>query len=421
MSRELIDSGVKWIGKIPTSWKIRKINKIFFRRKEINTDDNPVILSLARDGIKIRDITSNEGQLAQSYDNYHKVYKNDLLLNPMDLISGANCNLSYIEGVISPAYMNLAAKIECCPKYYDYFFKNQYWIKAMFIHGKGVSFDNRWTLNYETLMNYKVPFPPKEEQIKIANYIDKKISKIDQTIEDNKKEIELLEEYKKNFIAEIILKNGVDITNTIDFNKQWITSVSRDTKIIPLKFLSRLQTGTTPKKFEKNVTEKKIEWFTPGDFKRLELNNSSRKLDCDLIEGTKMFPKGATLIIGIGGTLGKIGFIVEQAYSNQQITAVIPNDNKILPKYLTYNLISAMNYIKDTTPYTTLPILSNSYLNNILICNRNLKEQNNILNKIELNKSKINNIIKYRQQIIYKLEEYKKSLIYEVVTGKIEV
>ena len=134
-----------------------------------------------------------------------------------------------------------------------------------------------------------------------------------------------------------------------------------------------------------------------------------------------MFPKGATLIIGIGGTLGKIGFIVEQAYSNQQITAVIPNDNKILPKYLTYNLISAMNYIKDTTPYTTLPILSNSYLNNILICNRNLKEQNNILNKIELNKSKINNIIKYRQQIIDKLEEYKKSLIYEVVTGKIEV
>ena len=82
---------------------------------------------------------------------------------------------------------------------------------------------------------------------------------------------------------------------------------------------------------KKMLQKKKIEWFTPGDFKRLELNNSSRKLDCDLIEGTKMFPKGATLIIGIGGTLGKIGFIVEQAYSNQQITAVIPNDNKIFP------------------------------------------------------------------------------------------
>ena len=146
MSRELVDSGVKWIGYIPKNWEITTVNKIFFRRKEVNNVEEPTILSLARDGVKIRDISTNEGQLAESYDNYHKVYKDDLMLNPMDLISGANCSLSKIEGVISPAYINLANRGKIYPKYYDYFFKYQYWIKAMFIHGKGQLIGKQWLI-----------------------------------------------------------------------------------------------------------------------------------------------------------------------------------------------------------------------------------------------------------------------------------
>lgn len=420
MSRELVDSGISYLKFIPKNWNIYRIKNAFKCNKETVNNEwkNQQLLSLTTKGIKEKDIDNPNGKLPESFETYQKVKRDNLVMCLFDLdISAVFSGISNFNGMISPAYKVLTCRNNMNPRYAGYYFNYISFDRKYLHYSKNI----RYTLSFEEFSSLPMLFPSTIEQEKIANYLDSKISKINQTIEDNKKEIELLEEYKKNFIAEIILKNGVDITNTIDFNKQWITSVSRDTKIIPLKFLSRLQTGTTPKKFEKNVTEKKIEWFTPGDFKRLELNNSSRKLDCDLIEGTKMFPKGATLIIGIGGTLGKIGFIVEQAYSNQQITAVIPNDNKILPKYLTYNLISAMNYIKDTTPYTTLPILSNSYLNNILMCNRNLKEQNNILNKIELNKSKINNIIKYRQQIIDKLEEYKKSLIYEVVTGKIEV
>ena len=170
MSRVLVDSGIKWIGSLPNTWGIATVNKIFYRRKEVNDVENPTVLSLARDGVKIRDISTNEGQLAESYDNYHKVYKDDLMINPMDLISGANCSLSEVEGVISPAYINLAKKENIYPKYYDYFFKYQYWIKAMFVHGKGVSFDNRWTMNWETMAGYKLPLPDYDEQKRIANY-----------------------------------------------------------------------------------------------------------------------------------------------------------------------------------------------------------------------------------------------------------
>ena len=115
------------------------------------------MLRLARSGIQIRNIENNEGQLAESYFNYNPVEVGDLLLNPMDLQSGANCNISYITGVISPAYINLRAKNGFVARYYDYYFKTQYWSYAFFAHGKGVSFDNRWTLNNETIQNYHIP------------------------------------------------------------------------------------------------------------------------------------------------------------------------------------------------------------------------------------------------------------------------
>lgn len=417
MSRVLVESGIEWIGSLPNTWSITTVNKIFYRRKEVNDVENPTVLSLARDGVKIRDISTNEGQLAESYDNYHKVYKDDLMINPMDLISGANCSLSEVEGVISPAYINLAKKENIYPKYYDYFFKYQYWIKAMFIHGKGVSFDNRWTMNWETMASYKLPLPSYEEQKRIANCLDNKCFKINQIINDNNYEIDLLEEYKISMIEGAVKNyNKSSSIRNID----WITTCDKSIELVKLKYNSNVSTGTTPKEFDKNESIKKINWFTPSDFKSIELNDSARKLDFDLVPENKLFPQHSTLIIGIGGTLGKVGITRDKSYSNQQITALIGN-NKLLPKYLTYNLISAQKYIKDTCPYTTLPILSNSYLKNIFICMRPKEEQEKIVEFLDKQIMKIDQVIKYKKQIIEKLEEYKKSLVYEYITGKREV
>ena len=132
--------------------------------------ENPVVLSLARAGIRERDISNNEGQIAESYFNYNPVDIDDLLLNPMDLYSGANCSISKVKGVISPAYVNLRGTNDVNPVFYDYYFKVQYWVMAFFAYGKGVSFDNRWTLNVDTLMNYPVVSMPYDEQCKRAVY-----------------------------------------------------------------------------------------------------------------------------------------------------------------------------------------------------------------------------------------------------------
>ena len=146
MARAMKDSGVEWIGEIPEEWTVRKVKNGFYRKKEEAHQEEPIVLSLARTGVRIRDISNNEGQLAESYYNYNVVSIGDLLLNPMDLYSGANCSISRVSGVISPAYINLGSKAGYNSTYYDYYFKTQYWAMALFAHGKGVSFDNRWTL-----------------------------------------------------------------------------------------------------------------------------------------------------------------------------------------------------------------------------------------------------------------------------------
>ena len=207
-------SGIKWIGEIPDNWNVRKVKQCFYISREQAHEENPTILSLARAGVKVRDISNNEGQLAASYDNYNPVMPGDLLLNPMDLYSGANCSLSEASGVISPAYINLRKKVELNPKFYDYYFKTQYWAMAMFAHGKGVSFDNRWTMNAETLLNYYLPFPSSDAQDKIVDLINKKTAEIDSLIDIENQQIEKLKEYVESSIYEYLKKKlGVNIND----------------------------------------------------------------------------------------------------------------------------------------------------------------------------------------------------------------
>ena len=255
-------SGIKWIGKIPDNWNVRKVKQCFYISKEQAHEENPTILSLARAGVKVRDISNNEGQLAASYDNYNPVMPGDLLLNPMDLYSGANCSLSEVSGVISPAYINLRKKVELNPKFYDYYFKTQYWAMAMFAHGKGVSFDNRWTMNAETLLNYYLPFPSSEVQDKIVDLINKKTAEIDSLIEIENQQIQKLKEYKQAVITEAVTKGLDNNVAMKDSGVDWIKKIPYSWKVVPLKSLFNNGKGLPITK--ENLTESGIKVISYG-------------------------------------------------------------------------------------------------------------------------------------------------------------
>lgn len=421
--RKMKDSGVDWIGLIPQDWKIRRTKDIFIRVNEKAHEEKPVVLSLARSGVKIRDISTGEGQLAENYNNYNPVRINDLLLNPMDLYSGANCSVSKVEGVISPAYINLRIKENNNPTYYDYYFKTQYWSMALFAHGKGVSFDNRWTLGLETALNYFIPIPEVHEQNKIANFLDSKVGKINKVIEKTKETIEEYRKYKLSIITQAVTKGINPNAKMKKSGINWIGDIPYNWKVEKIKNNVYLKTGRTPTTEIEEYFNGEIDWYTPGDFKDdYILKKSERTLSqkAKVDNQAIIIPANTTMIIGIGGTAGKIGFTIKECSCNQQITALIGKN--IDNEYLMFWLIANTKYLKETALYTTLPILNNQTIGEYFIVKPDsISEQKKIVTYLKNKCQQIDLIIKQENKLIKQLENYKKSLIYEYVTGKKEV
>lgn len=201
---EMKDSGNQYWRTIPTNWDIVDIKYLFEIVKRIAGKEGFDILSVTQKGLKVKDISKNEGQLAESYANYQFVYPTDYVMNHMDLLTGwVDC--SEFFGVTSPDYrvFRLRDKNNNL-SYYKYIMQVCYMNKIFYSLGQGVSNLGRWRLQTESFNNFQVPVPPVEEQIEIAKYIDAFCVDINGVIEDKKKQLETLEQYKKSLIYEYV-------------------------------------------------------------------------------------------------------------------------------------------------------------------------------------------------------------------------
>lgn len=199
------DSGVDWIGEIPEHWEIEKIKWNFeIVKRQDGREDRPV-LSITQKGIKIKDIEKNDGQMAESYENYQLVEIGDYAMNSMDLLTGwIDCSKD--EGVTSPDYrvFRLKKPGESNRHYFNYLFQMCYTRRIFYRLGQGVSNLGRWRLQREPFLNMMIPIPPKEEQDQIASYIkvkDIQIGKIKKQIE---LQIEELKDYRKIIIYDAV-------------------------------------------------------------------------------------------------------------------------------------------------------------------------------------------------------------------------
>ena len=408
------NSGIPWIKEIPLDWETCRVSDAFFRKNRKAYQLEPTILTLARSGIKVRDISSNEGQIAESYYEYNPVSKNDLLLNPMDLQSGDNCSISKVEGVISPAYINLRHKNNISPDFYNYLFKIYYWTKALFTYGKGVSFDNRWTLNYETLSHLKIVRPKYEEQLKIANYLDEKCGEIDGLISDIEKEIELLTQYKKSIITETVTKGlskNVKLKNSgIEWAKQlpehW--EVSRIANVYKLR-----NQKVSDRDFEPlSVTMK-------GIFPQWE--NVAKS---DAHDDRKLVRKGDFAINSRSDRRGSCG-ISDRDGSVSLINIVLQPLTNMNPNY--YNWLFHTEAFADEFYKWGHGIVNDLWTTNwqdmkrILIPQPPIQEQKEIAEYLDKKCKEIDSVLEDKNKQLEILQSYKKSIIYEYVTGKKEV
>ena len=294
---------------------------------------------------------------------------------------------------------------------------------ALFAHGKGVSFDNRWTLSPNDLFNYYIPVPDFDEQKRIADFLDRKCAEIDTVIEKTKATIEEYKKLKQSVITEAVTKGVRGDRAMKDSGIEWIGEIPSEWDVSCLKRYCRFKTGVTPSTANSAWFDGDWNWFTPCDFNdNYYLTDSQRKLSLKAKEDgvAVIIPANTVVIIGIGGTAGKIGLTTDECSCNQQITALLTDS--VYHKYLMYWMVANTKFLKDTALYTTLPILNNETIGEYLfVAPTNKCEQEEIADYLDRKCAALDTLIAKKTALLTELETYKKSLIYEYVTGKKEV
>lgn len=420
------NTGMLWIGQIPVDWELGKVKYAFNRKKEKSTAKDPIVLSLARAGVRIRDISTNEGQLAASYEGYNPVEPNDLLLNPMDLVSGANCSISKVSGVISPAYVNLRAKTGFEPRYYDYYFKTQYWNMGFFVHGKGVSFENRWTLNDATLKDYYIPMPSLSEQQAIADYLDETCSKIDEIIAEAKASIDEYKELKQSVIFEAVTKGLDKNVEMKETGYDFIGCIPSEWEMCKVRHLGTAQNGIS---IGGDAFGSGYPFVSYGDvYKNYSLPKTVDKLVQSSEEDRKRYSveKGDWFFTRTSETIEEVGFscvceeTIPDAVFAGFLIRVRPFNNRIYTGFAKYYFRSnhlRTFFVKEMNLVTRASLAQGLLKDAPVVvppCDEQIEIANYLENKCEI----IDGVIKDKESTINDLEAYKKSLIYEVVTGK---
>ena len=190
---------------IPAEWKLVDIKYLFEIVKRIAGKEGYDILAITQQGLKVKDISSNEGQIASDYSGYQFVYPGDFAMNHMDLLTGW-VDLSDKFGVTSPDYrvfrLRDAARFD--RKFYKYVMQCCYMCRIFYSLGQGVSNLGRWRLQTSAFNNFKIPVPPYEEQVELGNYLDDIIGEIDDIIAQKQEQLAVLADYKKSVIYEYV-------------------------------------------------------------------------------------------------------------------------------------------------------------------------------------------------------------------------
>ena len=212
-SIDVMDSGVDWIGKIPSSWNVDTIKQHFAIKKRIAGEEGYDVLSITQQGLKVKDITKNEGQMANSYANYQFVYPGEFAMNHMDLITGF-VDLSDKFGVTSPDYRVFALVDDknCYDRYYLRVFQTCYKRRIFYKFGKGAAHQGRWRLPKDRFLQFQIPVPPYEDQVIIVKKCDDIERIIDEAIAGIKTEIGLIEELRMRTISDVVT-GKIDVRN----------------------------------------------------------------------------------------------------------------------------------------------------------------------------------------------------------------
>ena len=409
------DSGISWVGEIPKEWSVWRNKYIFKITKDIVLPSkNYQLLSLTTTGIKEKDENDNGGKVPENYDGYQIVKENDLVMCLFDLdCSAVFSGLSPYNGMISPAYKVLKVKKRIAnEQYYRYWF-NYVGSKRFY---KQYSKSLRFTLNADEFNRLFSLLPPLDEQQRIAEFLDRACGKIDGLKADIQAQIDTLEQYKRSVITEAVTHGLNPSAPMKDSGIPWVGQFPTHWTKKKGKYILRYM--SKPVKQDDGV----ITCFRDGEVTLRSNRREDGFTMADKEIGYQGVDVGDLVVHGMDGFAGAIGISDSRGKASPVLNVLNTQQNK---KYIMYYLRSMAYGEVFTALSTGIRVRSCDLrwnkLAELLYPLPPIDEQNNIVNYIDEQIARTNEIIADKKSQIETLDGYKKSLIYEYVTGKKEV
>lgn len=399
--RKMKDSGVEWLGEIPAEWDVDRIGSFYQHRNEKVSDKDYAPLSVTMKGVVAQLETAAK---SDDGDNRKLVRKGDFAINSRSDRRGS-CGISSYDGSVSLINTILTPRGQMDPGYYNWLFHTQAFADEYYKWGHGIV-DDLWTTRWSEMKRISIPRPTLSTQRKIAEYLDVRCAKIDEMISDAKKTIEEYKAWKSSVIFEAVtgkckIENGeckIGGWAMRESGVEWIGMIPEGWRVNRVKRIVRVENGSDP------LTEGSIPVYGSGE--------SSFKTCGE-------FKEGPTVLLGRKGATLHIPHYIEGRYWNVDTAFDVRmkgNDNL---RWFYYLAIS-FDY-KAYISKTTLPSMTQSNYNNMHVPHPPVTEQCAIAAFLDKKCAAIDRVIAEKESLIADLESYKKSLIFECVTGKMEV
>ena len=415
------DSGIEWIGEIPSEWECLRGRFLFENKKIINKEfqcEN--LLSLTLFGVLNKNMESHKGLRPSNYKTYQLFEKDDLVFKLIDLenVKTSRVGLVHENGIMSPVYIRLEPNKNSHSKYNYYYFYDLYKKEIFNFLGSGV----RSSLSPSDLLEIEVPVPPLHEQQQISDYLDYKTSKIDILIEKSEQKIELLKEQRTSLINTTVTKGLNPNVEMKDSGVEWIGEIPSKWKTTRLKYIFKLREEKTDTgegelltvTITKGIVRRR-DFIKKGDHLSRSKSLKGYKV-CYTNDLVNNIMKMGFRCLGISDYNG----IVSPAYS---VFSFINNKNK--PMYWDYLLrtdLYVTEYKKRSKGIQESRMrLYDDYFLDIVSIVPPHQEQQQIVDYLDKENSKLDKLIDIESKRIKLLKEYRQSLISDVVTGKVDV
>ncbi len=426
---EMKDTGIEWIGIIPSSWTIFPANGVFSEVKEKNMDLKLTNAFSFKYGeiVDKKQVGNVDNNLKETLSSYTIVRKNTIMIN------GLNLNYDFVSqrvaivnesGVITSAYLAIQPdENKINPRFVLYLLKSYDYQQVFHGLGSGI----RKTLKYQDFKKIMIVAPPLSEQQVIADYLDETCSKIDEIIAEAKASIDEYENLRQSIIYEILTKGPDDNVEMKDSGVEWIGKVPSHWMIGKVKYgTTKVGSGKTPKGGAEVYMTSGVMFLRSQNIYNdgLRLDNPyyiSEEIDEEM-KNTRV-QKNDVLLNITGGSIGRCCIFdgsIPNANVNQHVCIIRVNSSVFLPEYMHLFWISPIGQISIKSYQTggNREGMSAEAIKNTPIPIIPIGEQRRIVDLIKPKIDDFNSLITEKESLINDLEAYKKSLIYEVVTGK---